>query len=240
MMKPTTRLGLPNTDSGNQKRRFGKSSSRSGIRASLFDFNRNASSSSSENAVRHQPKSLFGFAEIRKHLNARRLGCDFLKGFYLAKPQTLTGKKMPMAFAPAFHVLRLLTEEASDAKVEAALKGAASLVVQSLRLANSSGRHHSDGTRITSIRQALSSVRSRQLIPPACDNFGLEPANKFLQQRTCRNESDSIYSNAGAAVVVICDHPVPVQPFRQRFYCRKCRQLPENTSVYLSRHTRCR
>jgi len=65
MMKPTIRFGLPNTHSGNPNGCFGKSNNRFGTPASLFDFNRNARSSSSENPVRHQLKSLFGFAEIR-------------------------------------------------------------------------------------------------------------------------------------------------------------------------------
>ncbi|MFM0068893.1 hypothetical protein [Paraburkholderia aspalathi] len=65
MMKPTIRFGLPNTHSGNPNRRFGKSNNRFGTPTCLFDFNRNACSFSSENPVRHQPKSLFGFAEIR-------------------------------------------------------------------------------------------------------------------------------------------------------------------------------
>jgi len=66
MMKPTIRFGLPNTHSGNPNGCFGKSNNRFGTPASLFDFNRNARSSSSENPVRHQLKSLFGFAEIRR------------------------------------------------------------------------------------------------------------------------------------------------------------------------------
>jgi hypothetical protein len=63
--KPMIRSGLPNIDSGNPNRHFGKSNNRYGTPALLFDFNRNACSSSSENPVRLQPKSLFGFAEIR-------------------------------------------------------------------------------------------------------------------------------------------------------------------------------
>jgi hypothetical protein len=65
MMKPTIRFGLPNAHSGNPNRRFGKLNNSFGTTASLFDFNRNACSSSSENPVRHQPKCLFGVAEIR-------------------------------------------------------------------------------------------------------------------------------------------------------------------------------
>jgi hypothetical protein len=59
------RSGLPNTDSGNPNSRFGISNNGFGTPANLFDFNRNACSSSSENPVRLQPKCLFGFAEIR-------------------------------------------------------------------------------------------------------------------------------------------------------------------------------
>jgi hypothetical protein len=65
-MKQTIRFGLPNAHSGNPNGRFANSNNRFGIPASLFDFNRNACSSSSENPVRRQPKCLFGFAEIRR------------------------------------------------------------------------------------------------------------------------------------------------------------------------------
>jgi EAL and modified HD-GYP domain-containing signal transduction protein len=59
-------------------------------------------------------------------------------------------------------------EDASDTQVEAALKNAPSLVVQLLRLANSGGRPHSGHAPITSIRQALASVGSRQLMRWCC------------------------------------------------------------------------
>jgi hypothetical protein len=64
-LKPPIRFGLPNIDSGNPNRRFGKPNNCFGTPTYLFAFNRNVCSSSSEIPVRLQPKSLFGFAEIR-------------------------------------------------------------------------------------------------------------------------------------------------------------------------------
>lgn len=65
-LKPMVRFALPNAEFGNPNNHFGKPNSRFGIPTFLFGFNRNACSSSSESRVRLQPKTLFGFAEIRK------------------------------------------------------------------------------------------------------------------------------------------------------------------------------
>jgi hypothetical protein len=56
---------LPNAGFGNPNRHFGKPNSRFGKPAFSFGFNRNPCSSFSKNLVRLQPKTLFGFAEIR-------------------------------------------------------------------------------------------------------------------------------------------------------------------------------
>lgn len=89
--KPMIRFGLPTAHSGNPNSRFGNSNNCFGTPASLFDFNRNVCSSSSENPVRHQPKCLFGFAELRTitgdwpRLTANRV----LLLIYAARPRWL-------------------------------------------------------------------------------------------------------------------------------------------------------
>ena len=103
-----------------------------------------------------------------EHAVATRAGCDLFQGFYFAKPQLLTVRKAHSSFGAVLRVLQLLTDEASDADLEQSLKKAPTLIVQLLRLANSSNRPQARGTPITSIRQALSVVGSRQLMRWCC------------------------------------------------------------------------
>src|SRR5471032_2013550 len=69
---------------------------------------------------------------------AVRAGCNLFQGFYFAKPQLLAVKKSHLSFGSVLRVLQLVTDEASDADLEQALKTAPTLIVQLLRLANSS------------------------------------------------------------------------------------------------------
>jgi c-di-GMP-related signal transduction protein len=103
-----------------------------------------------------------------EHEAAMRAGCDLFQGFYFAKPQLLAVKRAQSSFASVLRVLQLLTDDASDVDLEQALKNAPTLIVQLLRLANSSTRPQARGTPITSIRQALSVVGSRQLMRWCC------------------------------------------------------------------------
>lgn len=103
-----------------------------------------------------------------EHAAAMRAGCDLFQGFYFAKPQLLAVKKAQSSFGSVLRVLQLLMDEANDADLEHAMKNAPTLIVQLLRLANSSDRPHSRGTPITSIRQALSAVGNRQLMRWCC------------------------------------------------------------------------
>lgn len=64
-LKLTIRFALPNACFGIPNSHFGKPNSRFGTSPFLFGFNRNACSASGKNLVRLQPKTLFGFAEIR-------------------------------------------------------------------------------------------------------------------------------------------------------------------------------
>lgn len=105
------------------------------------------------------------------HAAAMQAGCDLFQGFYFARPQLLATTKAPSSLGDVFRVLQLLTEEASDAHLEQALRNVPALVVQLLRLANSGSRlrsYNTPITSITSIRQALSFVGSRQLMQWCC------------------------------------------------------------------------
>ncbi|MGA7777256.1 MAG: EAL domain-containing protein [Paraburkholderia sp.] len=106
--------------------------------------------------------------ERTEHEAALKLGCDLFQGYFFAKPQLISTKKMPSAFAAVFQVLNLLINEAPTDQLERSLKSAPSLVLQILRLANSSGLNRSSIQPITSIGQAVSRVGTRQLVRWCC------------------------------------------------------------------------
>lgn len=107
--------------------------------------------------------------ELREdHASAMHAGVDLFQGYYFAKPQVLVAKKPVTSHAAVLRVLQLLMDDASDTLIENALKKTPALVVQLLRLANNSSRHHVRDTQITSIRQALASVGCRQLMRWCC------------------------------------------------------------------------
>ena len=106
--------------------------------------------------------------ERGEHAGAMHAGCDLFQGFYFARPQVLVARKTPASFGAVFRVLQLLIEDASDVRLEQALKGAPALVIQLLRLANSGSRTQSRNAPIASVGQALSCVGTRQLMRWCC------------------------------------------------------------------------
>jgi EAL and modified HD-GYP domain-containing signal transduction protein len=106
--------------------------------------------------------------ERTEHAAALTLGCDLFQGYFFAKPQLISTRKMPPAYAAVFEVLNLLINEATTDQVERSLKSAPSLVLQILRLANSSRLNRSSNQPITSIGQAVSRVGTRQLVRWCC------------------------------------------------------------------------
>ncbi|MDP9651795.1 EAL and HDOD domain-containing protein [Paraburkholderia caledonica] len=119
--------------------------------------------------------------ERSDHAAAMRAGCDLFQGFYFARPQVLVSSRFPSSFGPVLRILRLLIEEASDVKVELALRSAPSMVVQLLRLANSGAYLHQRNKPITSVRQALSCVGTRQLMRWCCLFLYSNPASPPLE-----------------------------------------------------------
>ncbi|MEM5314704.1 EAL domain-containing protein [Paraburkholderia sp. JHI869] len=106
--------------------------------------------------------------ERTEHEAALKLGCDLFQGYFFARPQLIAAKKMPPAFAAVFQVLNLLINDATTGQLESSLKSTPSLVVQILRLANSSGYSRSSIQPITSIGQAVSRVGTQQLVRWCC------------------------------------------------------------------------
>ncbi|SDB92664.1 EAL and HDOD domain-containing protein [Paraburkholderia lycopersici] len=102
------------------------------------------------------------------HANAMLAGCDLFQGFFFATPLASPVSRPSYAFAAILKVLRMLTADASEAEIEQALKEAPMLVVQLLRLANSSSLLSLRNRKIASIRQAFSVVGSRQLTRWCC------------------------------------------------------------------------
>lgn len=102
------------------------------------------------------------------HANAMRAGCDLFQGGFFATPQASPASRPSSAFGAILKVLRMLTADASEAEIEQALRDAPTLVVQLLRLANSSSLLSLRNGTIASIRQAFSVVGSRQLTRWCC------------------------------------------------------------------------
>lgn len=103
-----------------------------------------------------------------EHEVALQAGCDLFQGYYFSKPQMFCATSVPPYFGSVLTVLQLLTQEASDAEVERALRHAPELVVHLLHLADSSDRSRARDTHISSVRQALLAVGSRHLMRWCC------------------------------------------------------------------------
>ncbi|WP_250474988.1 EAL domain-containing protein [Caballeronia sp. GAFFF1] len=102
--------------------------------------------------------------ERADHEVALKAGCHLFQGYFFARPQLMSAKKIPPTFAAVFRALNLLINEATTAEIERCLKSAPSLVLQILRLANSSRYNRSSTEAITSIAQAVTRVGTQQLV----------------------------------------------------------------------------
>jgi EAL and modified HD-GYP domain-containing signal transduction protein len=92
--------------------------------------------------------------ETRTQANAcLALGFDGLQGFYFARPETLSSRKLEPARAAVMQAIRLLLRNADVLDVDAALKRDVALSVKLLRYMNAAGV--GPGTRIESLRHAI-------------------------------------------------------------------------------------
>ncbi|MGF6610771.1 c-di-GMP-related signal transduction protein [Paraburkholderia sp. WSM4175] len=92
---------------------------------------------------------------------AMRAGFELFQGYYFAKPQTLTSRRIRPSREALLRLLVLLSEEPEIAELEAELKLNPHLVMQLLRLLNSSA--FGLGHTISSLRAAIMVVGTRQI-----------------------------------------------------------------------------
>ncbi|MGV2287252.1 EAL domain-containing protein [Trinickia sp. YCB016] len=92
---------------------------------------------------------------------ARQLGFDMFQGYYFARPQVLTARRTDPSRRSLLRMLALLASDAKLTELEAELKLNPEVVVQLLRLVNSSA--YGLGRRIASLREAIIAAGTRQI-----------------------------------------------------------------------------
>ena len=95
------------------------------------------------------------------HDVAMRAGFKLFQGYYFAKPQVLTSRRTTPSREALLRLLVLLSGEPETVELEAELKLSPNLVVQLLRLLNSSA--FGLARRISSLREAIMIVGTRQI-----------------------------------------------------------------------------
>ena len=100
--------------------------------------------------------------ETHEHfVRARELGFDYFQGYFFARPQVLATRRPSASRIALLRLLSLLADEPAMGTLEAELKRNPEIVVQLLRLANSSAfglsRH------VSSLRDAIAAIGTRQI-----------------------------------------------------------------------------
>jgi len=90
------------------------------------------------------------------------MGFELFQGYYFAKPQLITGKRLSPAEATIMRLLGMLMTDADTRAIEGLLKQEPMLTMNLLRLTNSVGT--GIRTRITSVSSALMVLGRRQLL----------------------------------------------------------------------------
>jgi EAL and modified HD-GYP domain-containing signal transduction protein len=92
---------------------------------------------------------------------AKRLNFDLFQGYFFARPQVLAARRASPSRAALMRLLAVLAAEPGMGELEAELKRNPDVVVQLMRLANSStiGR----GRHVSSLREAVTAIGTRQL-----------------------------------------------------------------------------
>ncbi|MBI5107730.1 MAG: HDOD domain-containing protein [Rhodocyclales bacterium] len=91
----------------------------------------------------------------------RMLGFELLQGYAFAEPAVIEGRKLDASIQGLLRISRLLAEEADLVSLDAAFRTEPALVINLLRIANSVGSGMR--TRVTSIRNAITAVGTKQL-----------------------------------------------------------------------------
>ncbi|MBC7502888.1 MAG: EAL domain-containing protein [Herminiimonas sp.] len=89
------------------------------------------------------------------------LGFDYFQGYYFAKPNILSGKKLSPTQVALLHLMALITQDADNSSIEKCIKEDASLGLTLLRLVNTPAAGVTQ--RIDSLSQALVVLGRRQL-----------------------------------------------------------------------------
>jgi c-di-GMP-related signal transduction protein len=92
---------------------------------------------------------------------ARKLGFDYFQGYFFARPQVLSARRASPARGSLMRLLSVLTGEPDMRALESELKRNPDIVVQLMRLANSSA--FSRGKQVSSLREAVAATGTRQL-----------------------------------------------------------------------------
>jgi EAL and modified HD-GYP domain-containing signal transduction protein len=92
---------------------------------------------------------------------ARRLGFDLFQGYYFARPQVLSARRGDPSRQSLLRVLALVASEAPLIELEQELKRNPDVVMQLLRLVNSSA--YGFERRIASVREAILATGTRQI-----------------------------------------------------------------------------
>ena len=109
------------------------------------------------------PAFLAEKVETREEFNAcRDLNVDYYQGYYFAKPETLSMKRMDPSAQLLFHIFGLATGNAEPQKLEASFRQDVALSYNLLRYINSVG--FGLAHKIESIRQALVILGSAKLV----------------------------------------------------------------------------
>ncbi|WP_053568479.1 EAL and HDOD domain-containing protein [Caballeronia cordobensis] len=93
---------------------------------------------------------------------ARQLGFDFFQGYFFARPQVLSARRASPARGSLLRLMAVLAGEPGMRELEAELKRNPDIVVQLMRLANSSAQTR--GRRVSSLREAIAATGTRQLM----------------------------------------------------------------------------
>ncbi|RFU48047.1 EAL and HDOD domain-containing protein [Paraburkholderia sp. DHOC27] len=92
---------------------------------------------------------------------ASQLGFDLFQGYFFARPQVLTAPRNHSSRTALLRLLALLSRDAEIVELEAELKRNPNVVVQLLRLVNSSA--FGLGRKIASLREAIIATGTRQI-----------------------------------------------------------------------------
>ncbi|EKS72934.1 MULTISPECIES: EAL domain-containing protein [Caballeronia] len=93
---------------------------------------------------------------------AKRLGFDLFQGYFFARPQVLSARRESPARGSLLRLMAVLAGEPGLRELEAELKRNPDIVVQLMRLANSSAQTR--GRRVSSLREAIAATGTRQLM----------------------------------------------------------------------------